>query len=148
MRQIPLQTYPDYRILSKNVTKQYIRLTVMIPISEKEEEQIDNIEKRTIVFTRGNKEFSVTIRDIYCYGEVDFNDKNIFNQIENFSFLDFLEGSGVHIFSNYDYNTHSCMSDKKYLLHTETWSPAMLAKMAHGYLGKPARILLFNQTIK
>ena len=26
----------------------------MIPISEEEEEQIDNIEKRTIIFTRGN----------------------------------------------------------------------------------------------
>lgn len=120
----------------------------MIPISEEEEEQIDNIKNHIIVFTRGNKEFSVSIKDIYCYGEVDFNDDNTLNQIENFKFLDFLEGNGVHIFSNYDYNTHSCMSDKKYLLHTETWSPAFLAKMAHGYLNKPARILLFNQTIK
>ena len=124
---------------AKKASEEYMKLN---------QEQIDNIEKRTIVFTRGNKKFSVTIRDIYCYGEVDFNDKNILNQIENFNFLDFLENSGVHIFSNYDYNTHSCISDKKYLLHTETWSPAMLAKMAHGYLGKPARILLFNQTIK
>ena len=62
--------------------------------------------------------------------------------------LDYLEEKGVTIYSNYDYETHSCSSPEKYCLWTETWHPAVLAKMAHGYLGKPKRILLFNQISK
>lgn len=120
----------------------------MIPIDEDDEILIDNIDKSTIKFTRGNRTFSVTMRDIYCYGEVDFKDENTINQIDNFKFLDYLNESGVPIYSRYNYDTHSCNTPKNRCLWTETWSPAELAKMAHGYLGKPKRILLFNQTIK
>ena len=64
------------------------------------------------------------------------------------AFLDHLEAVGAHVYSNYDYETHSCSSPKEYCLWTETWHPAVLAKTAHGYLGKPKRILLFNQISK
>lgn len=120
----------------------------MIPIDEDEEKLIDNIDKSILTFHRGNRSFSVTMRDIYCYGEVNFEDEDTLNQIKEFKFLDYLGAVGVHIYSRYDYKTHSCSSPKRYCLWTETWNPAELAKMAHGYLGKPKRILLFNQTLK
>lgn len=120
----------------------------MIPINEEEEKLIDNIDKSTLAFHRGNRSFSVSMRDIYCYGEVNFEDKDTLNQISEFKFLNHLGEVGVHIYSRYNYKTHSCSSPKRHCLWTETWNPAELAKMAHGYLGKPQRILLFNQTIR
>lgn len=140
--------YQDYRILNKNISNIGTKITIMIPIDEEEEKLIDNIDKQTLKFNRGNRSFSITMRDIYCYGEVDFTDKNTIDQISNFKFLDYLGAVGVHIYSRYDYATHSCSSPKRHCLWTETWNPAELAKMAHGYLGKPKRILLFNQTLK
>lgn len=148
MKVIPLPIYPNYRILSSNRSSIGCRITVMIPINKEEEKLIDNIDKQTLTFHRGNRSFSVAMRDIYCYGEVDFRDRDTLDQIEQFKFLDYLRTVGVHIYSKYDYETHSCSTPNKHLQWTETWSPSTLAKMAHGYLGKPQRILLFNQNIK
>lgn len=120
----------------------------MIPITENEENLIDNIGKETLHFHRGTRSFSVQMKDIYCYGEVDFNDKETLNKIEEFSFFNYFNTKGVCVYSNYDYKSHSCTSPIRKLMLTETWSPTYLTKMAHGYLGKPQRILLFNQTIK
>ena len=134
--------------MSKNVSSIRTQLTVMIPIDEEEEKLIDNIDKSVLIFTRGNRTFSVSMRDIYCYGEVDFEDKDTLNQISEFKFLDYLGEVGVPIYSRYDYKTHSCSSSKQHCLWMETWNPAELAKIAHCYLGKPKRILLFNQNKK
>lgn len=134
--------------MSKNVSSLRTKLTVMIPINEDEEKLIDNIDKSTLTFHRGNRSFSIQMRDIYCYGEVDFNNKETLDKIEEFNFLDHLGAVGVHIYSRYDYKSHSCTSPMRRCMWTETWNPVELAKMAHGYLGKPQRILLFNQNIK
>lgn len=148
MYRIPLPISPNYRILNNNRSNIGNRTTIMIPIDENEEKLIDNIGKETLHFNRGNRSFSVQMKDIYCYGEVDFNDKETLDKIEEFNFLDHLGAVGVHIYSGYDYKSHSCTSSISRCMWTETWSPAHLAKMAHGYLGKPQRILLFNQIIK
>ena len=148
MYQIPLPTFHHYRILNSKRSSIGTKSTIMIPINEKEELLIDNIDKQTLHFHRGNRTFSVQMKDIYCYGEVDFTDKDTLDKINDFKFLDYLEEVGVRIYSNYDYETHSCSSPTEYCLWTETWHPAVLAKMAHGYLGKPKRILLFSQISK
>lgn len=120
----------------------------MIPISEQEEKDIDNIKNSTLKFQRGTMSFSVSMKDIYCYGEVDFTSIEDLNQIDSFNFLDYLGASGINIYSNYDYETHSCKAPNRRLLWTETWHPAIVAQMAHGYLGKPQRILLFNECVR
>lgn len=148
MYQIPLPSSRTYHILNKYITKNSIKATFMIAISEKEEAEIDNIDKNTIQFHRGNKTFNVTKKDIYCYGEIDFDDESTLNQINDFTFLNYLDEVGVPIPSNYDYKTHSCTSPKRNYLWAESWDTLELTKMAHGYLGKPQRILLFNQNIK
>lgn len=116
----------------------------MIPISEQEEKRIDDIKDSTLKFQRGDTSFSVKMKNIYCYGEVDFTDKEDLNQIDSFDFLDHLGSSGIYIWSQYNYKTHSCKAPNRKLLWTETWRPSVVAQIAHGYLGKPQRILLFN----
>lgn len=147
MRVIHLPIYPNYRILCKNDSSFGIIKTVMIPINEKEEKHIDNIGDSIINFDRGDRSFSITMKDIYCYGEIDFNNEDDLAAINNFHFLDYLTLSGIHIPANYDYKTHTCKSNIKLPLHTETWTPSAVAKVAHGYLGKPQRILLFKEHI-
>lgn len=142
---IPLPTCQNYRILCSSINGRTVRRTIMIPISEQEEKNIDNIGDSILKFQRGDMSFSVRMKDIYCYGEVDFTNKEDLNQIDSFNFLDHLGISGIHIWSQYDYKTHSCKAHNKKLLWTETWRPSIVAQMAHGYLGKPQRILLFNK---
>ena len=145
---IPLPIRSDYRVLCSNKDGHTIRRTIMIPISEQEEKDIDNIKDSTLKFQRGTMSFSVSMKDIYCYGEVDFTSIEDLNQIDSFNFLDYLGASGINIYSNYDYKTHSCKAPNRRLLWTETWHPAVVAQMAHGYLGKPQRILLFNEYVR
>lgn len=148
MFQIYLPITPDYRILNINKSVLGTKRTIMIPIDEEEENLIDNIDKSVLIFHRGNRSFSVSMKDIYCYGEVDFNDSNTISKIEKFKFLNYLIDVGIRIYSRYDYNTHSCSSPIRNALWAETFNCATLAKMAHGYLGKPKRILLFNEFTK
>ena len=104
--------------MNRNVSSLGTKLTVMIPIDEYEEKLIDNIDKLTLTFHRGNRSFSVKMKDIYCYGEVDFEDEDTLNQIKEFKFLDYLGEVGVHIYSRYNYKTHSCSSPKRHYLWT------------------------------
>ena len=117
----------------------------MTYITEDEETIIDNLKDGILKLNRGNRTFSISMKQIHCYGEVNFHNQDDLNTIENFNFLNYLDEVGIHIYSRYNYETHSCSSPKRYLLLTETWSPSELAKMAHGYIGKPQRIILFNQ---
>lgn len=120
----------------------------MIEINEEEEELIDNIGKETITFKRGDKVFSIKMNDIYCYGDIDLNKQDICDRISKFSFLSHLGFSGIPIYSNYDYETHTCLTSIKKLMWSETWNPLDLVRYAHACLNKPNKILLFSQIIK
>lgn len=148
MFMIPVPISRNFHILNNNRSNRTNKQTIMIAISEDEETTIDNIGDSNINFTRGNRIFSVTMKDIYCYGEVDFNDEDILNKINSFKFLNHLDAKGVNIPAGYNYNTNTCDSTSRRLKWSETWSPAELAKFAHGCLNKPKRILLFNQIVK
>lgn len=137
--------HKDYHILCSNKTGSRCVSTIMTYISEEEEYLIDNLKDKIFQMTRGNQVFNVKMNQIHCYGEVDFNNQEGLDTIDGFKFLDFLGGVGIRIYSRYNYTTHSCSSPKRHALWSETWSPAYLAKYAHGFLGKPKRIILFNQ---
>lgn len=145
---IPMKVSKNFHILNSTKSTAGRKQTIMISIDAKEEESIDNIGNKVLSFTRGDRTFSVKVNDIYCYGEVDLHDKNTCDTISGFKFLDYLGAIGIHVFSNYDYGTHTCSSPKKFPLYTETWNPLYLVKFAHAALNKPKRILLFNQFVK
>lgn len=135
---------PEYRLLCKQGEGINASLVFMTYISKEEEDLIDNLNNNTLILERGQKTFDIKINQIFCYGEVNFNDINDLNTIENFNFLSHLGAVGIHIYHNYDYNTHTCSSSRKSPFWTETWSPSEVARFAHGCLGKPERIVLFK----
>lgn len=137
--------HKDYHFLCSNRSRYRTVSTIMTYITEEEESLIDNLKDKTLQLTRGNRVFNIKMNQIHCYGEVNFESQEDLDTIDGFKFLDFLGCVGIHIYSMYNYKTHSCSSPKRYALWTETWSPSELAKMAHGYIGKPQRIILFNQ---
>lgn len=135
-----------YHILSNNRSNsKCIIQTIMTEINEEEEYLIDNLKDKNLILNRGDRTFEISGRQIYCYGEVDFHNEDDCETIDNFKFLDYLNEVGIHIYSGYNYDKHSCTSPKRHPLRTETWSPLFLAKFAHAALGKPNRILLFSQ---
>lgn len=146
---LPMPIIGTYHILCSNKEKRPYIQTIMIAITDEEEKGLDTLKDKTIYFERENRVFEVTTNMILCYGDVDFNNgSNDLKIIDTFKFLNHLGWVGVHIRSGYDYETHSCSFPGKTVLWTETWSPSLLAQIAHGYLGKPDKILLFNQIVK
>lgn len=138
-------SYLPYHILCSHKSEAKNVKIIMTEISEEEENKIDNIGNNTLQIIRGSITFNITGKQIYCYGEVDFDSQEDLDVIENFNFLNHLGSVGISFVANYDYNEHACYSDIKGIQWTETWSPSLLAQFAHATLGKPQRILLFKQ---
>ena len=146
---IPMPISPIYHILCSNSsgdkTPAQKRYVVMTYISEEEEKEIDGLDDKFIKLERGDIVFSINHSRIYCYGEINLHDEETIETINKFRFLDFLSSfTGIHIYSNYDYDKHCCYSSKKFPLLTETWQPIDLVKYAHGTINKPNRIILFD----
>lgn len=141
---IPRPTSRNYHTLCKVKTSSGYNKTIMTYINEEEEFEIDNLKKDTITLTRGDKVFTIRLYQIYCYGEVNFDDKNDLSKIDSFTFLNHLKGVGVPCVANYDYKTHCCISNNRDTKWSETFSPSWLAKYAHACLNKPKRIILFS----
>lgn len=119
----------------------------MAEISEDEEKLIDEFianKEEVITITKGDRTFNINRNNIYCYGNVNFRDDNDLSVIDKFKFLNHLEGVGLKVYANYNYETHSCKSPRKFALQSETWSPVFLSKFAHAALNKPERIILFD----
>lgn len=146
MFSIPIPIYPDYHILLNIRSSSGDKQIIMTNISEEEEDRID--KEGCITLNRGKRTFTITSKQIYCYGEVNFKSKDDLNTIDNFAFCSHLGSVGIPIRSNYDYDTHSCSFPRNRCLWTETFSPARLAIYSHGCIGKPKRIVLFSLKVK
>ena len=108
---------------------------IMIPISEAEEQELDNGSLNVV---RDNREFSILAKDIICYGEIDFsNDSEDMDTIANMNWLDHLNFQGITVPSDYDYEEHCCYPPGKYIRFYDTTNPAIVARYAHACLGKP-----------
>lgn len=138
--------YKDFQVLtSHSEGKTNIKeRVVMTWITDEEESLLD--EGKEIKIKRGNRDFVINEYNTYCYGIIDYklgsNDSKV---IATFNFLDFMIFAGRFVPSNYDYNTHSCISDQPFYKHYETWNPSVVAQYCHGVLGKPKRSILFRQ---
>lgn len=142
-----MPTTSTYHILSLNkVSNSRTIMTVMTYITDDEEQLID--AGKNLHLKRGDMTFNITRNRIYCYGNVDLTKgSSDYNIIEDFDFLDFLTDVGIHIQSDYDYNTHKCYSPIDRCRWTETWNPAEVAQFAHGSLNKPEKIVLFKHIL-
>lgn len=143
---IPMPIMKDYHMLSLNKdAEKNIIMTMMTYITEDEEKLLDNGKELHLV--RGNMEFNISSRKIYCYGHVDFTtNSSDYNIIDDFDFLNYLNEVGIHIPSDYNYKKHECKSPIDRVRWTESWSPAKVAQYAYARIGKPDRIVLFKHT--
>lgn len=134
----------NYRILSSDRMSNKPNKNYLTYITEEEENKIDNLRDEVFVLERGDRTFKIRKRQIYGYGEIDFNKEEDAILVEKFKFLDSYI-LGVPYPSNYDYETHTCLSPKRKVMWTETVSPLNIIKYAHASLNKPKRVIIFNQ---
>ena len=132
-----------YSLVSKKTVSKQNESVVMTYITEAEEKAID--KGKTITLKRGNLKFTIQPSNIYCYGEIDFNnDSEDMDVISTFNWLDHLITRGVCVPSNYDYNKHECISINKRPMWYDTTKCELYAKYVHACLGKPKRCLIFR----
>ena len=137
----------DYQTIVAHTSRDRVYHQVLITyITKEEEDKIDNGE--TIVLQRGNQTFSVSTKNIYCYGEIDFkNGSDDLNLIDDFNWLEHLGLHGIDIPSDYDYNEHACYSPNPSYRTYDTTVPSKVVKWKHGLLGKPKRVVIFKRII-
>ncbi len=136
----------SYQVICSHSTSRIKKeLIVIIPITEKEEKQLD---KGFLQTTRDDQTFNIHSNDIVCYGDIDFSTgSDDYNAIERMKWLDYLGVKGICVPSDYDYETHCCYSPERFARYTETFNPAVLAQYIHGRLGKPQRCCIFKEHI-
>jgi len=149
MEEKEMNSYPIIKVDAecKSILQRHVdRNTVTIYMTHINEEEEAIIDSGDILFiTRDGIGFSIIPRNIYCYGEVNFDDHSSdLDTIDGFNWFSGMIDKGVVIPSNYDYETHSALSDLKKPRWTETFSPAVAAQITHGMLGKPKRIIIFK----
>lgn len=143
---ITLPICKDYHILSYRNDLRYPLVVYMTHINEEDEEALN--KGKSILLERGKRTFSISPNNVYGYGAIDFSkNSEDSDNIEDLDFLDYLTHNGVRIYANYDYETHTCISPKKYPMFYETWSPLKVVKFAHASLGKPERVIIFKREI-
>lgn len=144
---MPLPVRKDYFTMTYRIKGRVVESLVMTSITEKEENDID--DEKSIVITRGDIMFTIHPRDIECYGEINFNKgSDDYDKLAMFPWLDHLTIRGVSIPSRYNYDKHSGyrVIPSKYLTWIDTTCPEKLAQYAHGFIGKPNRVVIFKRT--
>lgn len=117
---------------------------VMEAISEAQENRIDNSSKYfgEIRYERNDKVI-IPAKDIYLYGEVDFNNEEDIKNIERFNLID-KEDSGNWIYSNFNYEKGCYTSIDGHAKGYNTWDCIKWFKYCYVLLGKPQRIIVYK----
>lgn len=115
---------------------------VMEAITEKQENHIDKscIYYGDIVFKRKDG-IIVQGRDIYLYGEVDFNNPEDISNIERFNLIND-DNNLIYSNFNYDKGTYTTVDGKP--KQYTTYNPLLWFKYKYCLLGKPARIVVYR----
>lgn len=95
-----------------------------------------------------NKTINIYKKDIYCFGEFLIDSSEEIDAIEALPWFEDAKSPGAWIPSNYDYNTHTCVSDINRYRFVQTWHPYNVVQYKYACLGKPERIILFSKMEK
>lgn len=139
---------PNYHILINNREAAVKYQIVITRLTEEEESEVDVLEEVPLILERGDRTFTIKRKNIYCYGDINFNNDKDLKILDNFNFLSHLRTVGVHIPSRYNYDKHECVSPIKKYLISETFSTLELIKYSHAVINKPNKIILFKQEYK
>lgn len=130
-------------ICSHFISKREKEVVVIIPITEKEEKQLDT---GSLTTTRNDQIFNIESNQIICYGEINFHtNSDDYDTIEQMKWFDYLDAKGISIPSDYDYEEHCCYTPNKKVRWYETFNPAVLAQYYHARLNKPQRVCIFKE---
>lgn len=129
------------RVPSK-IKNKYINV-VMMPITALEESRIDKSKKYygEIKFDIDGYKF-IRAKDIYLYGEVDFEKESDLEAIEKFKLIN---EEGAWIYSNFDYNKGNYTIIDGQIKGYYTFDNILWFMFNHVKLGKPKRIIVFNE---
>ena len=116
----------------------------MEAITEQEEKQIDSSVKRNgrLLFKHSNGKV-VEGKDIYLYGEVDFNNNDDISQIEKFNLTD---DNGNYMYSNFDYDNGTFTTINHVAKSFPTWDCVKWFMYCYCLIGKPQRIIVYRST--
>ena len=148
MIRVPLPKRNDYFMINYLINARKAINYIITGITKEEEEKID--KEKPIIIERGEFKFLIGPEDIVVYGEVDLNtNSDDYKQLDNSKLLDNKVSLGVCIPASYNYEKHTgCkLIGHKYLQWVDTTSPAKVAQYAHGFLGKPDRIVIFRKSV-
>ena len=140
---MPITNLGYQMICYHSISKLEREIIIMIPITEKEEKELDSGFLQT---NRDNQTFNIHSNEIICYGEIDFHtSSDDYRVIENMKWLDHLYVKGLAVPSDYDYEEHVCYPPGRKLRYTETFNPAVVAQYIHARLNKPERVCIFKE---
>lgn len=118
----------------------------MEPITEDEEIRIDNSIKYFGEIRHEKKDGTIIdAKQIYLYGEINFNNPNDLDNIEKFNFINPIYGNWIHSKFSYKGGTFTTINGKAKMY--PTWDAIKWFKYCHCLLGKPQRIIVYK-TIK
>lgn len=123
-------------ILSRTKYMGNISCVVMRGITKEQEENID--KNKAISF--GNT--VIGENEIYCYGQLDINNKEDVKYLKQFNLIDLDAENFVH--SNYDYDKGTVEINTDRISVYPTWNIVNWFKYNHLLIGKPKRIIIYK----
>lgn len=119
------------------------KIIVMESITEQEENRIDNSKTYygDIRFERDNK-IIAQAKDIYLYGELDFNNPE---DIHNIELCNLINPNGEWIYSNINYDEGNFTTIDGIPKQFQTSDAIKWFKYCHILIGKPKRIIVYKR---
>lgn len=117
----------------------------MEAITEKEEQRIDNAPKYygEIRHVRSDG-YVVSAKDIYLYGEVDFNNDDDVNNIKRFNLINTDINACNWIYSNFNFEKGCFTIIDGVVKGSPTWNALRWFMYNYVLIGKPQRIIVYK----
>lgn len=117
----------------------------MEAITEQEEQRIDNAPKYygEIRHVRSDS-YIIPAKDIYLYGEVDFNNDDDIDNIERFNLINMDLNACNWIYSNFNFKEGYFTTIDGIAKGYPTWNALKWFMYKYVLLGKPQRIIVYK----
>lgn len=110
--------------------------TIMRPITEEQENQLDDKEFVTFDGHKVNK------ANIYCYGEINVNSQEDLNYIKKFNIIDYDAPNSIHV--NYNFDEGNVVIEGNIAKVYHCYNPIDWFKYNYLLIGKPKRIIIYK----
>lgn len=117
---------------------------IMAPITEEQEKSLDR-EEIIVLEDQYNRTFIVTPKNCYAYGKLDLSPRS--EDINKIIKARLFKGFYINIvcLTNYDYDSHTVISDVPGGRWYETDNVENYLPFLHGKIGKPERVVIFRK---